>query len=332
MSRRKADPVDLRTLRMSRRYDFNKLISDLISDDKLDEDALSIVRERLEGGEEIFSGNLAKLVALTGDELFYDHIKSIKNLGTDDLLVLYRSQYPDPAIENILLDLLYQFSDQDAQPWRRYIAEAIRDVGSTACLDVLTRIRSELEQRVKVGKSFINTFDVLERIKMKSSISFFELIDEAIESVRERGVQMAEFATEREGDLPAPSSLPSRVYERLAEARKFQVDHPTISLSRLRVGAEAIALTVCQKMAIKNGKTGKKPLLSDYIAAMKSDNRRIPDLIFKLLESIQAFGNAGSHDEGDEVYLVNEQIAAAVIVLYENLVEICESWLPTQDS
>lgn len=317
---------------MSRGAEFNQLINRLYSDGRLDSQALKVIKERTESGEEVFNSNLVRIVSQTGERYFYDRIQSINSLGVDDLLSLYRCRYPDSKIEKILLDLIYQFADQDSQPWRRYIAQAIRDVGSTSCLEVLTRIRSELERRVVVGKSFITTLDPVERIKMAASISFFELIDEAIEAVKERGVQMSEDMKQVSSVLASTSALPVRIYERHTEAKAFQIEHPTIALSRLRIGAEAIAYHICQTLEIKNNKTGKKLLLSDYISLIRSDNRRVPDLMLKLLESIQAFGNSGSHDEGDEIYLVNEGIAGAAIILYENLIAICESWLPSQSS
>lgn len=332
MSEGHADPVELRKLRMARGFEFNQSINRLCSNGCLDSEAMNVVRERMEGGEEVFNSNLVRIVSQTGDRYFYDQINSINSLGIDDLLTLYRCQYPDPKIEKALLDLIYKFADQDAQPWRRYIAEAIRDVGSTDCLNVLTRIRSELERRVVVGRGFISTLDRIERFKMTASISFFELIDDAIEAVKERGIQMSEDTKQASDVVASTSALPERVYKRLVEAKAFQAEHPTISLSRLRIGAEAIAHTVCQTLEIKNNKTGKKLLLADFISLIRSDNRRVPDLLLKLLESIQAFGNSGSHDEGDEVYLVNEGIAGAAIIMYENLINICDSWLPTQKS
>lgn len=332
MSSARADPVELRALRMSQGFEFNRLIEKLLTDRRLDDDALSVVRERMNSGEEVFNYNLVKMVAQTGDGFFYDHIPSLKSLGVDDILILYRCGYPDPEIEKVLLDLIYKFADKDDQPSRRYIAEAMRDVGSTNCLEVLTRIRAELERRVVVGKGFIDTLDPIERIKMSASISFYELIDEAVEAVRERGFQMSDNAKQMNDGVASTPTLPERAYQRLDQAKKYQSEDPTISLNRLRIGAEAIAHTICQVLNIKNGKAGKKLLLSDYIQSIRSDNRRVPDLLLKLLEAIQAFGNSGSHDEGDEIYLVNEQIAGAAIILYENLIEICEDWLPTQGS
>ena len=102
--------------------------------------AAEIVERRLDLGDYFLNDQLASLVAHTKSASLCAKVR--RQLFADDwaLLTLYKARYPEPAIEKTLCARFYEIAPNDAEPRRRSIVDAMRDVGSADVLPMLEAI------------------------------------------------------------------------------------------------------------------------------------------------------------------------------------------------
>jgi hypothetical protein len=127
----------------------------------------------------------------------------LDQLFTDNraLLVLYGAQYPDPEIEEKLTETLYRVRENDADPLRREIAEAMGQVGSDKVLPVLEAISFELSPGLKVKQIFGESLEAIsqepedfrEKLRLKlpgleaaSRTKFLDAVSAAIAAIKAR--------------------------------------------------------------------------------------------------------------------------------------------------
>ena len=99
---------------------------------------VAIVERKIDEGAYVLNDQLVALICHAKSASLY--AKTRRQLFEDDwaLLSLYKSRYPDPDIEKHLTARLYEIAPNDAEPRRRYIVYAMRDVGTAAVLPTLT--------------------------------------------------------------------------------------------------------------------------------------------------------------------------------------------------
>jgi TIR domain len=129
---------------------------------------VAILELKIDNGAYVEIDQLAALIGQTKSASLY--AKARQQLFKDDwaLLCLYKSRYPDPDIEKTLYTRLYKIAANDAEPMRRYIVDAMRDVGSEIVLPTLEAI---LDQTHKAG----------------SRKDFLTSVETAIAAIKERG-------------------------------------------------------------------------------------------------------------------------------------------------
>jgi len=116
----------------------------LDSDHQLDRVA-QIIEGRIDDGVYIRHGPLSTLISRTRSSILYNKVRDEMLKSFDSLLVLYRGQYQDPKIEEILCKKLYAIA-KDSDPWRVIIVEVMSEVGSEAAIPTLEAIRTELAE------------------------------------------------------------------------------------------------------------------------------------------------------------------------------------------
>jgi hypothetical protein len=178
--------------------------------DALDQ-VMQIVGSRIDAGVYIRNESLASLILRTCFSHLYEKVRErlLKDHWT--ALTLYKSQYPDPEIEKKLCDRLYKIASDDAQPLRRCIVDAMREVGSEAVLPTLEAILFDLEPSAIIRPS---ASDLLAGLEAKSRAEFLSSVALSIEDIKSRAASAAEavgvVGTPEEpsrGPGPAPNEL-----------------------------------------------------------------------------------------------------------------------------
>jgi hypothetical protein len=153
---------------------------------------IQIIEKRIDEGTYILGFPLASLISQTRSSSLYKKAREQLLRDVIDILVLYRGQYPDSEIEDILCKRLYEYAKDDAQPWRREIVDAMREVGSEAVLPTLEAIRSDLEPRARVSKAFGGALGRLGSIEAESRVDFMQRVKETIEEIKIRIATVAD--------------------------------------------------------------------------------------------------------------------------------------------
>ena len=99
-----------------------------------------IVEERVRSSGFVSNGELARLLSVVRRKSLFALVSSQLLTDVWSLITLYRGGYPDEAIEKTLIDLLRPRYQNDSDPSRRYIVEAMRDVGTAVALPALEAI------------------------------------------------------------------------------------------------------------------------------------------------------------------------------------------------
>jgi hypothetical protein len=121
-------------------FEFSDILKEILEQGGGLTQAVEIVGRRIDRGGYVLTDQLADIISKTSSNKLYDKVKN-QLFGDDSaLLALYEDRYPDIEIETKLCDRLYQTSTNDAEPIRRYIAEAMQSVGTESALDTLEAI------------------------------------------------------------------------------------------------------------------------------------------------------------------------------------------------
>lgn len=252
------------------------------------------------------------------------------------LLILYQGKYPDPDIEQELANLLYQKADDDGDPYRRKIAEAVRDSGSTATLPVLEAILYDLAPTKGTKNALANALfsasgprleTFLAGAVARSRSKFIQIIIQAIEAVRERSAEPEGMPDENTvAQVSVDDELVSNAHSELRQAVEKVHDDPTYALVCLRRGAEAIGKHLYRHFGHEDkGKPAKKMMLDDLLKPIKDSE--VPDIVKICVQALQPFGNYAAHDQDDQFANVTPQVADALIVLFREALTSYENWL-----
>ena len=179
--------------------EFGDILQELLDHDEGLEQIVEIVEQRIDSGGYVLNDQLAILVSRAKSPTLY--AKARKQLFSNDgaLLTLYKSKYSDKAIERQLCDRIYQTASDDAEPRRRYIAEAMREVGSKHALPTLEAILFDLKPTVQVKQILADAVkesdtehpkilnqSLLYSIEASSRAKFVEIVASAIDAIKRR--------------------------------------------------------------------------------------------------------------------------------------------------
>ena len=305
--------------------------------------AAEIIEERISNGDYIISKELAKLIARTKRVSLYE--LASEQLFKDEwaLLSLYRGGYPDETIEKRLSEILYSKAADDSDPRRRFIVEAMRDVGSIDVLPVLEAILFDLlptkgTKNAIANALFSSTGPSVEAVLAgrvaDSRINFLELLDKAIVEVqiRARESDVTAFRQSAESDAKDKQNLVHNAHAELARAVRSVNDDPTYSLVCLRRGAEAMGKYLYRHLDLeKGGKPARKMMLDDLLKPIRDSEA--PEIFKICVQALQPFGNYAAHDQDDQFTNLNARVSVALLTLYEEALQIFEQWLrqPSKD-
>jgi hypothetical protein len=182
--------------------EFNDVLNELLDEEEVLEQVVDIVEKKIDQGYYVINDSLAKLIISTGRQSLFTKVRNQIFSDTWALLKLYVNRYQDGEIEQRLCETLYGVASSDDDPWRRCIAEAMRDVGSELVLPVLEAIRFDLQPTVQAKQVFADAISrpsdefpqdfrsklrrALPQIEASSRAEFVQLVSLAIDAIKER--------------------------------------------------------------------------------------------------------------------------------------------------
>lgn len=302
-------------------------------------DVVEIVQGRIESGDHVLLANLVKLLAHTKSKSLYELVK--KDIFSDvwALTDLFRSEFPDPEIELKLLEKLYEYAGDDGQPRRSYIAEALRDVGTIESIPVLEAILYDQVDTVAAKRVISDAVDavspqsmeaILANVVFQSRREFVQLIVDAINAIKQRGVSSV-LSTDLSGPIAAVDfgrqpDVKNAILELNQAKKRLEENDPVLAVVCLRKGAEALGKHLYRTVGLEDrGKPAKKLMLNDLMKPVKDSN--VPDVFKLCFEALQLFGNFSSHDQDEEHHHLNPRIAEAILILYEEALDMYGRWI-----
>jgi hypothetical protein len=222
-----------------------------------------IVETRIDEGAYVFHSSLAYLIVKTGSSHLYEKYSELLT-GHSILLILYRGQYPDPKIQEMLCNSLYKIA-QEPDPWRTIIVQAMHEVGSKEVLPTLEAIYFTLEPRAKVSEVFAEQLGFAGPFIATAQMTFTELVENTIKNIKIR---------EASADYTVASGIPevSAIKEMAAHQNEDDGQYLTA------------------KQLIEDGENDSVEFKSTFQWDLK-ENRKNDDIIRSSLKTIAAFLN-----------------------------------------
>jgi hypothetical protein len=329
----------LRLKHASSTVEFGQILKELLEHDEGLDRVAEITERRIGSGGYVLIDQLASLVLRTKSSSLY--AKAREQLFADDwaLLTLYKGQYPDSAIEKRLCDRIYQTASDDAEPRRRYIADAMRDVGSECVLPTLEAILFDLKPTVQVKQILAEasktpsnenprefSHQLLYRLEASSRAKFVGSVALAIDAIKGRIT-----APEKSGVQDSQSEVVKQVDEAnnaewaKEQARLYIDGDPITSTIYVRIGAEALGKDLYRALGHeKSGKPARKMTLEELLKPVKDSDA--PEVFKLILQALQLFGNCAAHDQDDQSKYLTKDVASAVLALYEQAQMIYREW------
>lgn len=329
--------ADLQRLRRANARELSETLRGLLDRGEALDQAAEILEERVGSGVYIITDELARLLSKVKRVSLFDLVRDQLFQDPWALITLYRGKYPDQSIEQDLADLLYRKAEDDSDPARRAIAEAIRDVGTIATLPTLEAILYDLIPTKGTKKAIANALfsasgpsleSLLAGVVADSRSSFVEVIVNAIEAVRSRdsdqGIAFAD--AERRDTGFGNDRLVENAHTELERAAHKAHDDPIYALVCLRRGAEAMGKHLYRHLGHeKNGKPAKKMMLDDLLKPVKDSNA--PEIFKICIQALQPFGNYAAHDQDDQFANLTPQVGQALVVIFREALRVYEDWL-----
>lgn len=307
---------------------------------------VAIIEVKIDNGAYVVNDQLAALIGHTKSASLY--AKTRQQLFKDDWaqLCLYESWYPDPDIEKTLSTRLYEIAPNDAEPKRRYIVDAMRDVASEIVLPTLEAILFDHTPSLKVKQMILQVIEsagvfsvdaLLEKLEAGSQKDFLTSVAAAIAAIRKRGSATAETASkiggraqleheeiEQRGDLQNAESAREQAWYHLER-------DPIVAVFFARRGAEAIGKHLYRFLGHeRGGKPAKKMTLEDLLTPVR--NSDAPDVFKHCLQTLQLFGNFASHDQDEQCRYLTKNLAEPLLKLYDEALSIYRTWLHDKKS
>lgn len=325
----------LQRLRFAEPEELSKALEELIDSGEGLSDAAEIIEERVKSKTFVFKEQAARLLVNEKRESLYRLLKDELFGDRWALLTLYKGGYPDQRIENELCQQLYRMANDDSDIYRRDVAEAMGEVGTTATLPVLEAILYDIAPTAGAKNAITNAIfsasgDTLESIlagaEAGSRSQFVRSVAQSIEAIRRRDEDPDQASVENNSaNSEVNQQLVINAHKELENAKNKVNEDPTYALVCLRRGAEAVGKHYYRYLGLeKKGEPAKRKMLGHFEKIVNDSDA--PDLFKLYFKSIQPFGNYGSHDQDDEPSIT---VAAgeALIVLFEEALRSYEGWL-----
>jgi hypothetical protein len=307
---------------------------------------VAILERKIDEGAYVLSDQLAALIGHTKSASLY--AKTREQLFKDDwaLLSLYKKLYPDPDIEKHLATRLYEIASNDGEPRRRYIIDAMRDVGTTVVLPTLEAILFDQATNLKVKQMIVQAFEstgvssidaVLATFETGSRKNFLTSVIAARATIKERGSAAAKNASTTTGqtqfeheEIEQKAELQNAVSAR-ERAWHYLEGDPIVAVFFTRQGAEALGKHLYRFLGHEQGgKPAKKMTLEELLTPVR--NSDAPDIFKHSLQTIQLFGNFASHGQDDQSKYLNRNIAESLLKLYDEALKMYRTWLQDKKS
>lgn len=325
----------LQRLRRIKPRDFSACLGMLFEKDEALEEAAEIIEDRVKSGAYVLTDDLARLLIKARRTTLYDLVKDQLFKDQWALINLYQGGYPDPTIEDELVELLYQKSEDDADPARRMISEAIFEKGTLATIPVLEAILYDLAPTQSTKNAIANAlFDasgpnleaLLAGVVAKSRSEFVHTITQALEAVRERNSERSTFPVQTVNSPRKDMELVSNAHRELEQARDRLQSDPTYVLVCLRRGAEAMGKHLYRHLGHEaKGKSAGRMMLGELLKMISDSDA--PQGFKICLQALQPFGNYAAHDQDDRFQYLTPPVAESLVNLFDAALTIYESWL-----
>jgi len=204
--------ADLVRLEHADTYHLGKILSSLLERGEAFDRVVEIIERKIDSGHYVVDDPLADVIGLTMSESVYVKTRQQLFRSYSALLRLFKSGYPDPEIEKTLCTRLYKIATDDAEPWRRFIAEALGEVGTEIALPTLEAILFDHAPSVKVKQMIAQAVEsaavfsaeaLLTKFEAGSRKSFIETVAKAISAIKGRGSAFEKNVSERRRDTPS---------------------------------------------------------------------------------------------------------------------------------
>jgi len=143
------------------------------------------------------------VLSLRDRELYLVSKKYILKNDIDKAIRLLEAEFPDPEIEELLINELPKYID-DFNPWRRFIVTALMNHGSINCLGALQAIEFEFDPKQKRSEVLIvatknsiidgtsahaSNFDFVPKMtRLEAQSTFGQLLKKAVKTISERNL------------------------------------------------------------------------------------------------------------------------------------------------
>jgi hypothetical protein len=285
-------------------------------------------------------------------QLFQD-LYELQRPSGYELAELFSAGYGGLDIERSLCKTLYEIFRKNDDPLRSFIVDTLVVRGGPVSLENLEIIKYELDPEVKSKRVVINQiqpkspsdeeFDIDEwrvSVIFKSLCEFYKRVNIAVDTLRDRQAHTSTESNAEERsevaqlDFSAGSVVVTTKHKRLdkvekyfTKANSFHPDHPSESLNNVRKALEAICKDLLDETTGEGGgqtqnlKSAKAfTSLEDMLSQVR--RRKIsPINIEKYFESLQLFGNFGSHDQDVDSDAIDANMAASVLVQLKVVVD-----------
>jgi hypothetical protein len=303
------------------------IIEEILKNPRSLDQVAKLVEAKVDAGIYVPDDPLASLISRSHSSSLYGKVRERLFKNDWALLKLYKGQYPDPEIENALCSRLYAVASNDGEPRRRYIVDAMKEVGSEAALPTLEAILFNLEPSAEIRQVFADALGSIGGLEASSRADFVRHVALAIDDIKTR----SRFAPETALSNTKAENAPKQIDE-ANDARRYQQraqtwldTDPEIAIVYVRKGAEAVAKDLYRRLGCEqNGKPARKMTLDDLLKPIQDS--AAPDVFKIILRTFQAFGNFASHDQGDQSLHLTKEIASALLALYDQALVIYASW------
>lgn len=307
-------PIELQAYKLkienSKGQILNDTLRQIVTLGEFPHELLPAVIDSLQKGEYILAQTLCDILNSTKSKDFYLLVQSKSLLNNWELVQLFKNGFPSPEIEEILCRELYKYFNDNAQPLRSAIVEAMAEHGSDKSDKLLNVIEYELSPTIIDHKYYLETNpeDFLKEAELRSLEEFLKKVKIAKNRIASRtDTSLAEIITvNNDNESNSQNDTTTSIYHRITTYKKRAHDYfnsdPQSSCNQARKAVEAI----CKELYISSGleSTNKRPADSfkefDELIKILKNSKVIPSSILIHLDTIQRFGNFGSHDQGQD--------------------------------
>ncbi|GCB02607.1 hypothetical protein PSUB009319_02380 [Ralstonia sp. SET104] len=317
----------------------SETISELIGTDSFDDEALRALLDAQESGKYTPNETLVLVVAKTCSSELYLHVKDQLKEDVWSLIGLLTADYPDPDVERIILEKLFNEASEIGNHRRVAMVEALAEHGSVESLATLREILHEqvpLAQTKKFISAAINgarteenISTLLMHVEAAAQRDFAEKLVHAIGLISERGksampVQSARPVQEQigPGDLVSiDEDVVKRITEFKSRAHYYRDKDSRASLQYARQAVECAWKAMCRSRGQSPEKTSLERATGGQLLAVLQTCGALPRDLELATKTINTFCNFTMHDQGEHENDLTPRLTKSVLLLVDEFVE-----------